>query len=70
MSYYLHYPYLFAELSTIGQSYFQQVFDLKRMTIIEVIGTAINLLLSIYFVVTWDDGALARLVAITISFFF
>lgn len=26
------YPYLFAELSTIGQSYFQQVFDLKRMT--------------------------------------
>lgn len=64
------YPYLFAELSTIGQSYFQQVFDLKRMTIIEVIGTAINLLLSIYFVVTWDDGALARLVAITISFFF
>lgn len=39
------------------------------MTIIEVIGTAINLLLSIYFVVTWDDGALARLVAITISFF-
>lgn len=62
------YPYLFAQISVIGQSYFQQTFDLRRMTVIEVFGTTINLSLSIYFVLTWEDGAMARLSAIAIAF--
>lgn len=63
------YPYLLLQLATIGLSVCQQTFSLKTMTFIEVIGTVVNLSLSILFVVyVFEDGAVARLLAIFISY--
>ncbi|WP_204887389.1 oligosaccharide flippase family protein, partial [Bacteroides uniformis] len=45
--------------------------NLKTMTIIEVVGTSINLFCSILFVLyVFDDGAFARLLAISLSYVF
>ena len=70
-SYLFAYPYLFLQIATIGLSVCQQTFNLKTMTIIEVVGTSINLFCSILFVLyVFDDGAFARLLAISLSYVF
>lgn len=62
------YPYLFSQLSSIGLSVCQQSFKLKRLTIIEVLSNVLNLILSVYFVLNWENGAIGRLSAIAIAF--
>ncbi|WP_181983343.1 oligosaccharide flippase family protein [Bacteroides oleiciplenus] len=63
------YPYLFYQISILGSTYLRQTLNVKLVTSIDFVASLINLSLSIYLVYVWNDGAEARLFAISISFF-
>lgn len=63
-------PVLFSQLGNLGRTFMQQALETKKSTIVDVISTLINAVISVCLLVFCDLGVISRLLGIAVGSFF